>query len=96
MEAPEQVSEPPDNYSMTPTTANTTDRQRYAGWVGVGFIDISLVEDPAIKRGGCGACGKGTNGGKRDDTVFWGGTKPVRGGMWRIRLAKEGGLNEED
>eukprot|EP00978_Attheya_sp_CCMP212_P024583 scaffold77491_cov56-Attheya_sp.AAC.2 len=48
-----------------------------AGMVGVGFIDISLVKAPAVKRGGCGACGKGTNGGKRDETVFWGDTKPV-------------------
>ena len=43
----------------------------------VGFVDISLVEAPVVKRGGCGACGKGTNGGKRDETVFWGDTKPV-------------------
>eukprot|EP00978_Attheya_sp_CCMP212_P012947 scaffold32298_cov60-Attheya_sp.AAC.1 len=47
---------------------------------------------PAVKRGGCGACGKGTNGGKQDETVFWGDTKPVVG--CRSRLAKEGGLNE--
>eukprot|EP00978_Attheya_sp_CCMP212_P032560 scaffold127845_cov84-Attheya_sp.AAC.1 len=46
-------------------------------WVGVGFIGISLVEAPAVKRGGCGACGKGTNGGKWGETVFWGDTKPV-------------------
>eukprot|EP00978_Attheya_sp_CCMP212_P031959 scaffold122722_cov42-Attheya_sp.AAC.2 len=47
--------------------------------VGVGFVDISLVEAPALKRGGCGACGKekGRNGGKRGETVFWGDTKPV-------------------
>eukprot|EP00978_Attheya_sp_CCMP212_P016823 scaffold44437_cov57-Attheya_sp.AAC.5 len=44
-------------------------------WVDVGFVDISLVEAPAIKRGGCGAYGKGRNGGKWDETVFWGGTK---------------------
>eukprot|EP00978_Attheya_sp_CCMP212_P005697 scaffold12798_cov43-Attheya_sp.AAC.1 len=46
------------------------------GWVGVGFVDIFLIEAPAVKRGGCGACGKGRNGGKRDETVFWGDTKP--------------------
>eukprot|EP00978_Attheya_sp_CCMP212_P000778 scaffold1588_cov40-Attheya_sp.AAC.2 len=46
---------------------------------GDGFVDISLVEAPALKRGGCGACGKrkGGNGGKRGETVFWGDTKPV-------------------
>jgi hypothetical protein len=43
----------------------------------VGFVDISIVKAPVVKRGGCGACGKGTNGGKRDETVFWGDTKPV-------------------
>eukprot|EP00978_Attheya_sp_CCMP212_P022782 scaffold68547_cov59-Attheya_sp.AAC.1 len=51
------------------------DRHSYAvarGWVGVGFVDIYLV-----KMGGCGACGKGRNGGKRDEAVFWGDTKPV-------------------
>eukprot|EP00978_Attheya_sp_CCMP212_P002544 scaffold5152_cov60-Attheya_sp.AAC.10 len=47
------------------------------GWLGVGFVDISLVEAPAVKSGGCGACWKGRNGGKRDETVFWGDTKPV-------------------
>eukprot|EP00978_Attheya_sp_CCMP212_P017760 scaffold47821_cov79-Attheya_sp.AAC.1 len=65
---------------------------------GDGFVDISLVEDPALKMGGCGACGKGKgrNGGKRGETVFWGDTKPVAGGgVWRSRLAKESGLNEE-
>eukprot|EP00978_Attheya_sp_CCMP212_P041185 scaffold232819_cov55-Attheya_sp.AAC.1 len=44
---------------------------------------------PAIKRGGCGACGKGTNGGKRDETVFWGDTKPVvvcGAAGWRKRV----------
>eukprot|EP00978_Attheya_sp_CCMP212_P001427 scaffold2994_cov29-Attheya_sp.AAC.2 len=46
-------------------------------WVGVGFVDISLVEAPVVKRGGCGACGKGRNGGKWDETVFWGDTMPV-------------------
>eukprot|EP00978_Attheya_sp_CCMP212_P014692 scaffold37559_cov55-Attheya_sp.AAC.1 len=46
---------------------------------GDGFVHISLVEDPALKRGGCGACGKGKgrNGGQRVKTVFWGNTKPV-------------------
>eukprot|EP00978_Attheya_sp_CCMP212_P034527 scaffold144955_cov48-Attheya_sp.AAC.1 len=46
---------------------------------GVGFVDIPLVEDPAVERGGCGACGtgKGRNDGKRAETVFWGDTKPV-------------------
>eukprot|EP00978_Attheya_sp_CCMP212_P023200 scaffold70488_cov59-Attheya_sp.AAC.2 len=44
---------------------------------GAGFIEISLLEVPAIKRGGCGACWKGRNDGKRDETVFWGNTKPV-------------------
>eukprot|EP00978_Attheya_sp_CCMP212_P024586 scaffold77500_cov43-Attheya_sp.AAC.1 len=46
---------------------------------GVGFVDISLVEDPAVERGGCGACGmgKGRNDGKRGETVFWGDPKPV-------------------
>eukprot|EP00978_Attheya_sp_CCMP212_P021616 scaffold63444_cov63-Attheya_sp.AAC.1 len=50
------------------------------GFVGfVGFADISLVEDPAVERGGCGACGtgKGRNDGKRGEPVFWGDTKPV-------------------
>eukprot|EP00978_Attheya_sp_CCMP212_P021494 scaffold62842_cov68-Attheya_sp.AAC.2 len=56
---------------------------------------ISLVEAPAIKRGGCGPCGKERNGGKQDETVFWGNTKPVVV-VWHSRLAKEGGLNEED
>jgi hypothetical protein len=45
--------------------------------VGVGFIDISLVEAPAFKRGGCGACGKEANDGKGDETIFWGDTNPV-------------------
>eukprot|EP00978_Attheya_sp_CCMP212_P027899 scaffold94689_cov42-Attheya_sp.AAC.1 len=44
---------------------------------GVGCVDISLVEAPALKRGGCGACGKGRNGGKRSETVFWVDMKPV-------------------
>eukprot|EP00978_Attheya_sp_CCMP212_P021700 scaffold63753_cov53-Attheya_sp.AAC.1 len=46
---------------------------------GVGFVDISLVEDPVVERGGYGACGtgKGRNDGKRGGTVFWGDTKPV-------------------
>jgi hypothetical protein len=44
---------------------------------GVQFVHISLAEDPAIKRGGCGACRKGRNGGKRGKTVFWGDMKPV-------------------
>eukprot|EP00978_Attheya_sp_CCMP212_P014463 scaffold36889_cov64-Attheya_sp.AAC.4 len=35
-----------------------------------GFVDISLVEAPAIKMGGCGACGKGRNGGKWDKTKW--------------------------
>eukprot|EP00978_Attheya_sp_CCMP212_P039849 scaffold211270_cov35-Attheya_sp.AAC.1 len=60
------------------------------GWVGVGFVDISLVEAPAVKRGGCGACGKGRNGGKWDETVFWGdSTIPVvvfGAAGWRKRV----------
>eukprot|EP00978_Attheya_sp_CCMP212_P019461 scaffold54518_cov51-Attheya_sp.AAC.1 len=48
----------------------------------MGFVDIYLVEAPAVKRGRCGACGKGMNGGKWDETVFWGNTKPVAGGVW--------------
>ena len=44
---------------------------------GVGFVDISLVEVPAVKRGECGACEKGRNGGKQDETVFWGDTELV-------------------
>ena len=44
---------------------------------GIGFVDISLVKDPAVKRGRCGACGKGRNGGKRGETVFRGDMKPV-------------------
>jgi hypothetical protein len=63
---------------------------------GIVFFDISLVEAPAVKRGGCGACGKGRNGGKQDEIVFWGDTKLVVVCGWRSRLAKEGGLNEED
>eukprot|EP00978_Attheya_sp_CCMP212_P040942 scaffold229005_cov61-Attheya_sp.AAC.2 len=50
-----------------------------------GFIDISLVEAPAVKRGGYGACGKGVNGGKRE-----------AGRNCLVGLAKEGGLNEEE
>eukprot|EP00978_Attheya_sp_CCMP212_P022739 scaffold68266_cov33-Attheya_sp.AAC.1 len=42
-----------------------------------GFVDISLVEAPALERGGCGDCGKGRNGGKRGEAVFWGDMKPV-------------------
>jgi len=63
----------------------------------VGFVDISLVEAPVVKRGGgCGAYRKGRNGRKWDETVFWGDTKNS-GGVWHIRLEKEGaGLNEED
>eukprot|EP00978_Attheya_sp_CCMP212_P011526 scaffold28463_cov64-Attheya_sp.AAC.1 len=63
---------------------------------GDGFVDILLVEAPALKRGGCGACGKGKgrNGGKWGETVFWGDTKPVvvvcGASGW---LAKESGLN---
>eukprot|EP00978_Attheya_sp_CCMP212_P001644 scaffold3380_cov50-Attheya_sp.AAC.1 len=44
---------------------------------------------PSIKRGGCGACGKGTHSGKRDETVFWGDTKPVvvcGAAGWRKRV----------
>jgi hypothetical protein len=44
---------------------------------GIGFVDISLVKDLAVKRGGCGACRKGRNGGKQDETVFWSDMKPV-------------------
>eukprot|EP00978_Attheya_sp_CCMP212_P019034 scaffold52827_cov55-Attheya_sp.AAC.1 len=56
------------------TTAGTIDVMG-----GVGFVDISLVEDPAVERGGSGACGtgKGRNDGKRGETVFWGNMKPV-------------------
>eukprot|EP00978_Attheya_sp_CCMP212_P036483 scaffold165834_cov55-Attheya_sp.AAC.1 len=55
---------------------------------------ISLVEAPAVKSIGCGACGRGRNGGKRDRLL---GRYKASGGVWRIRLAKEGGLlNEED
>eukprot|EP00978_Attheya_sp_CCMP212_P020371 scaffold58223_cov34-Attheya_sp.AAC.7 len=37
----------------------------------------SVRTTPVVNRGGCGACGKGRNGGKWDETVFWGNTKPV-------------------
>jgi hypothetical protein len=65
---------------------------------GVGFVGISLVQEAtSVKSVGCGACRKGGNGGKWDETAFWGDTKPVVVcGVWRSRLAKEGGLNEED
>eukprot|EP00978_Attheya_sp_CCMP212_P023727 scaffold73224_cov58-Attheya_sp.AAC.1 len=54
---------------------------------------ISLVEAPSVKRGGCRACGKGRNGGKRDCLL---GQYEASGGVWLSRLVKEGGLNEED
>eukprot|EP00978_Attheya_sp_CCMP212_P010487 scaffold25409_cov37-Attheya_sp.AAC.1 len=56
------------------------------GWVGVGFVDISLVGV------GVGLAGKRRNGGKRDETVFWGDTKPGASGVvcgaagWRKRV----------
>jgi hypothetical protein len=56
---------------------------------GVGFVDISLVEAPAVKWGECGACGKGRNGGKWDNTVFWGNMKLVMvcgAAGWRKRV----------
>jgi hypothetical protein len=56
---------------------------------GVGFVDNSLVDAPAVKRGGCGACGKGRNGGKRNETVFWGNMKLVvvcGAAGWRKRV----------
>eukprot|EP00978_Attheya_sp_CCMP212_P033718 scaffold137430_cov61-Attheya_sp.AAC.3 len=43
----------------------------------MGGVGISLIVAPALKRGGCGTCGKGRNDGKRGETVFWGTTKPV-------------------
>eukprot|EP00978_Attheya_sp_CCMP212_P046256 scaffold380731_cov59-Attheya_sp.AAC.1 len=55
---------------------------------------ISLVGASADKRSGCGACGKGRNGGKRD--CLLGRYEASGGGVWHSRLAKEGGLNEED
>eukprot|EP00978_Attheya_sp_CCMP212_P009376 scaffold22163_cov53-Attheya_sp.AAC.1 len=94
MEATEQVSEPPAHY-MTPT-ADTPDRQRYVPMrccdcAAATLLLLNEDEDNWIRLHG-----KGTNGGKQDETVFWGNTKPVVVCPWRSRLAKEGGLNEED
>eukprot|EP00978_Attheya_sp_CCMP212_P032235 scaffold124828_cov51-Attheya_sp.AAC.1 len=78
MEALEQVSEPLAHY-MTPT-ADTPVRQRYAVAIYRHCCDRAAAmllllnedEDNWIRLHG-----KGTNGGKRDKTVFWGDTKPV-------------------
>eukprot|EP00978_Attheya_sp_CCMP212_P042902 scaffold270114_cov34-Attheya_sp.AAC.1 len=54
-----------------------------------------VVMAPALERGGCRAYGKGKgrNGGKRGETVFWGDMKPVVVVCGAARLAKESGLN---
>eukprot|EP00978_Attheya_sp_CCMP212_P011792 scaffold29318_cov65-Attheya_sp.AAC.4 len=52
----------------TSITAVTIDFMGGDGWCG--FVDISLVEAPAVKRGGCGACRKGRNGGKQENLSF--------------------------
>eukprot|EP00978_Attheya_sp_CCMP212_P032992 scaffold131179_cov59-Attheya_sp.AAC.1 len=46
----------------------------------MGLLTFPLLKlQPLRGVGGCGACGKGKgrNGGKRGETVFWGNTKPV-------------------
>eukprot|EP00978_Attheya_sp_CCMP212_P047048 scaffold421196_cov56-Attheya_sp.AAC.2 len=49
-------------------------------WVVMGLLKFPLMKiQPLTEVGGCGACGrgKGRNGGKRGETVFWCDTKPV-------------------
>jgi hypothetical protein len=67
---------------------------------GVGFFYISLLWKLQLLRGVVGVlglAGKGRIVGSRTKLSFVGVIhEATSGGVWRSRLAKDGGLNEED
>eukprot|EP00978_Attheya_sp_CCMP212_P020077 scaffold57078_cov53-Attheya_sp.AAC.1 len=86
---------------------------RSMSWVVMGLLKFPLMKiQPLRGVGGCGACGrgKGRNGGKRGETVFWCDTKSVvvvgrgqRGGVggylilwvWGLWERTDGGKRDE-
>jgi hypothetical protein len=62
------------------------------GWCGSTY----LVEAPVVKGCGYGACRKGRNGGSGIKHCLWGQYMKASGGVWRSRLVKKDGVNNEN